>query len=137
MEPIKIEITILKPVHKVWEFFTEPDHIKQWNFANERLACTAAQNDLQVGGLFNYTTEAVDKSFSLEVQGVYDEIIPLQTIKYHFTDGRKVEVTFDVLDGNMTKVTQVFEPKPAEPMQMQLEEWYAKLNNFHKHVENN
>lgn len=27
MEPIKIDITILQPVEKVWNYFNEPEHI--------------------------------------------------------------------------------------------------------------
>jgi uncharacterized protein YndB with AHSA1/START domain len=31
MDPIKIDITILAPVEKVWNYFNEPKHITKWN----------------------------------------------------------------------------------------------------------
>lgn len=137
MDPIKIEITILKPVQKVWDFFTEPDHITQWNFASDEWTCSSAQNDLQVGGVFNYRMEMKDEDFGFDYKGSYDEIIPLQKIKYHLDDGRKVEVLFEKVDENTTLVTQAFEPDPQQPELMQREGWYSILDNFHKHVENN
>lgn len=137
MDPIKIEITILKPIQKVWDFFTEPDHITQWNFASDEWTCSSAQNDLQVGGVFNYRMEMKDEDFGFDYKGSYDEIIPLQKIKYHLDDGRKVEVLFEKVDENTTLVTQAFEPDPQQPELMQREGWYSILDNFHKHVENN
>ncbi|KEY20073.1 SRPBCC domain-containing protein [Kaistella antarctica] len=137
MSLITIEITILKSVTKVWEFFTEPDHITQWNFASDEWTCSSAQNDLQVGGVFNYRMEMKDDDFGFDYKGSYDEIIPLQKIKYHLDDGRKVEVLFEKVDENTTQVTQAFEPDPQQPELMQREGWYSILDNFHKHVENN
>lgn len=137
MEPITIEITILKPVNKVWEFFTDPDHIMQWNFANDEWTCPKAENDLQIGGQFNYRMEAKDQSFGFDFKGTYDEISPLEKIKYHLDDGRNVEVLFETVDETTTKVTEIFEPDAGQPEQMQREEWYSILDNFHKHVENN
>ena len=137
MSLITIEITILKSVTKVWEFFTEPDHITQWNFASDEWTCSSAQNDLQVGGVFNYRMEMKDEGFGFDYKGSYDEIIPLQKIKYHLDDGRKVEVLFEKVDENTTQVTQAFEPDPQQPELMQREGWYSILDNFHKHVENN
>ena len=137
MDPIKIDITILKPVNKVWDFFTEPEHITKWNFATEEWVCPTAENNLKAGGDFNYRMEAKDASFGFDYTGTYDEIIPLQKIKYHLSDGRKVEVIFENIDANTTKVIEIFEPDPSQPRDMQRDGWYAILNNFHKHVENN
>lgn len=137
MEPITIEITILKSVSKVWEYFTEPEHITQWNFASPEWTCPNAKNDVQIGGEFNYRMEAKDQSFGFDFKGTYDEVSPFEKIKYHLEDGRNVEVLFESIDQNTTKVTEVFEPDPEQPAQMQREGWYAILDNFHKHVENN
>ena len=137
MEPIKMDITILKSVNKVWDYFTDPDHIKKWNYATDDWVCPSAENNLVVGGSFNYRMEAKDGTFGHDFAGTYDEIIPFQKIVYHLTDGRKVEIIFEEEEVNMTKVTETFEPDPQEPAQMQREGWYGILNNFHKYVENN
>lgn len=137
MEPITLEITILKPISKVWEYFTQPEHITQWNFASDEWTCPTAENNLEIGGNFNYRMEAKDQSFGFDYTGIYDEILPLEKIKYHLDDCRKVEVIFEKIDENTTKVTETFDPDPEQPPQMQRDGWYAILDNFHKHVENN
>ena len=137
MEPITLEITILKPITKVWEFFTDPEHITQWNFANDTWTCPKAENDLQIGGAFNYRMEAKDESFGFDFKGTYDEVAPFEKIKYHLDDGRKVKVLFERIDETTTKVTEIFEPDTQQPAEMQREGWYEILDNFHKHVENN
>lgn len=136
MEPITLDITILKPVSKVWECFTKADHIVNWNFATDDWTCPTAENNLEVGGHFDYRMEAKDGSFGFNFTGTFDEIIPLRKIKYHLDDGRKVEVTFEETDASTTKMTETFDPDPSQPAQMQRDGWYGILNNFHKYVEN-
>ncbi|ALR30640.1 activator of HSP90 ATPase [Chryseobacterium sp. IHB B 17019] len=137
MEPIKIDITILAPVQKVWDYFNDPKHITKWNFAHETWQCSRAENDLRVGGKLKVRMEAKDGSFGFDFEGIYDEIIPNERIKYHLEDGRNVEIIFDKIDENTTKVTEIFDPEKQNSAEMQRDGWYAILNNFHKYVENN
>lgn len=137
MEPIKIDITILAPVQKVWDYFNDPKHITKWNFAHETWQCPRAENDLRVGGKLKARMEAKDGSFGFDFEGIYDEIIPNERIKYHLEDGRNVEIIFDKIDENTTKVTEIFDPEKQNSAEMQRDGWYAILNNFHKYVENN
>ena len=136
MEPIKIDITILSPVQKVWDLFIEPQHIMKWNVAHESWHCPKAENDFQVGGKLKTRMEAKDGSFGFDLVGIYDEIIPLEKIKYHLEDGRKVEVIFNKIDADTTQIIEVFDPEIQNSREMQREGWYAILNNFHKYVEN-
>ncbi|KMQ61734.1 activator of HSP90 ATPase [Chryseobacterium sp. BLS98] len=136
MDPIKIDITILAPVEKVWNYFNDPKHITKWNFAHESWECPSSENDLRVGGKFKTRMEAKDKSFGFDFEGIYDEVIPNSSIKYHMEDGRKVEVIFDKMDENTTKVIEIFDPEKQNSVEMQRDGWYAILNNFHKYVEN-
>ncbi|WP_144282928.1 SRPBCC family protein [Chryseobacterium echinoideorum] len=137
MEPIKIEITILAPVEKVWNYYNDPQHIKQWNFAHESWECPSSENDLRVGGKFKHRMEAKDKSFGFDFEGTYDEVVLNQRIKYHLEDGRKVDIIFDEVDNNTTNVEITFDPENQNSAEMQREGWYSILDNFHKHVENN
>lgn len=137
MDPIKIDITILAPVEKVWDYFNTPKHIMNWNFAHESWHCPSSENDLRVGGKFNNGMEAKDGSFGFDLTGIYDEIIENKLIKYHLEDDRKVEVIFEKIDENTTKVTQIFDPEKQNSVEMQRDGWYAILNFFHKYVENN
>lgn len=137
MDKVKIDITILAPVEKVWDYFNDPKHITKWNFAHESWFCPSSENDLKPGGKFNNRMEARDGSFGFDFIGIYDEVIPNERIKYHIEDGRNVEVVFEKIDGNTTKVTEIFDPEKQNSVEMQREGWYAILNNFHKYVENN
>lgn len=137
MEPIRIDITILKPIQQVWNFMNDPKHIVKWNFALETWHCTKAENDLRVGGILKTYMEAKDHSYGFDYIGIYDEIIPLQKIKYHLEDGRNVEILFNKVDENTTQVVETFDPEEKNSRQMQRDGWYAILNNFHKYVENN
>ncbi|WP_285268948.1 SRPBCC domain-containing protein [Kaistella rhinocerotis] len=137
MEPIKIEITILKPVHKVWEFMNDPKHITKWNFANDKWHCPKAENDLRVGGTLRTRMEAKDKSFGFDYVAVYEEIQPERLIRYRLEDGRTVEIVFNAVDPGTTQIIETFEPETQNSREMQREGWYAILNNFHKYAENN
>lgn len=137
MDKVKIDITILAPVEKVWDYFNDPKHITKWNFAHESWFCPSSKNDLKPGGKFNNRMEAKDGSFGFDFIGIYDEVIPNERIKYHIEDGRNVEIVFEKIDENTTKVTEIFDPEKQNSAEMQREGWYAILNNFHKYVENN
>ena len=136
MEPIKIDITILKPVEKVWEYYNEPKHITKWNFAHETWQCPKAENDLRVGGTLKTRMEAKDQSFGFDFVAIYDEIIPFEKIKYHLEDGRNVEILFEKIDASTTKIIITFDPETQNSREMQRDGWYAILDNFHKYVEN-
>lgn len=135
MDPIKIDITILAPVEKVWDYFNTPNHITKWNFAHESWQCPSSENDLKVGGKFKNRMEAKDGSFGFDFAGIYDVVIPNQRIQYHLEDGRNVEVIFDRIDPTTTKVTEIFDPEKQNSVEMQRDGWYAILDNFHKYVE--
>lgn len=136
MEIISIDITILEPVKKVWNYYNDPQHITKWNFAHESWQCPKAENNLQVGGILKTRMEAKDGSFGFDFVAIYDEIIPYQKIKYHLEDGRNVEILFHEIDASTTKVDIHFDPEKENSREMQREGWYAILNNFHKYVEN-
>ena len=77
MEPLKIDITILQPLQKVWDLMIDPKHIMKWNFAHESWHCPKAENDFQVGGKLKTRMEAKDGSFVEPRAGRAHEL-PLQ-----------------------------------------------------------
>jgi uncharacterized protein YndB with AHSA1/START domain len=131
---ITVEATIDAPIEKVWEYWTEPEHIMQWNNASDDWHTPAAANDLRPGGQFNCTMAAKDGSFSFEFGGTYDEVDHHKLITYTMGDGRKVRVEFEPV-GDSTKITETFEPESENPHDMQRDGWQAILNNFKKHAE--
>lgn len=133
---ITIEATIKAPVGKVWNYWTEPDHITKWNNASPDWHTPWAKNDLRVGGSFTARMEAKDGSFGFDFGGVYDEVRINEYIEYTLGDGRKVEVHFE-LQGSDTKVTERFEAENTNPVDMQQMGWQAILDNFRKYTESN
>ncbi|WP_042492494.1 SRPBCC family protein [Aequorivita sublithincola] len=133
---ITVEKTINADSKKVWDYWNQPEHITNWNFANYDWCCPKASNDLQVGGKLFTRMEATDGSFGFNFEGIYDEIVPQKKISYKITDGRNVTTTFENL-GEKTKVTTVFDAENSNPIEMQRAGWQAILDNFKRYTENN
>jgi uncharacterized protein YndB with AHSA1/START domain len=133
---ITVESIINAPVEKVWEFWSSPEHIKQWCSASPDWHVPAADNDLQVGGKFSTRMEAKDGSFGFDFGGIYDQVKTNELIEYTMGDGRKVDVHF-AANGNETKVVETFDAESTNPVEMQRGGWQAILDNFKKHVETN
>ena len=131
---ITVENTINAPVEKVWQYWTKPEHITQWNNASEDWHTPRAENDLREGGSFSARMEAKDGSFGFDFGGVYDSIIINKYIEYTLGDTRKVKITFTP-DGKKTKVTESFEAESTNPVEMQKVGWQAILDNFKKYTE--
>lgn len=131
---ITVEATVNAPVEKVWKFWNEPEHIKQWCAASDDWHAPHAENDLRTGGKFKTTMAAKDGSFSFDFEGVYTKVEPNKAISYEMSDGRKAEVLFSA-NGSSTKVTETFEAENTNPVDMQRGGWQAILDNFKKHTE--
>lgn len=131
---ITIEATVNAPVTKVWQYWNEPAHIKQWAFAADTWHAPNAVNDLRVGGKFSTTMAAKDGSASFDFCGIYTDIIENELIAYEMEDSRKVKITFSEQNG-VTHVVETFDPENENPLEMQRDGWQAILNNFKKHVE--
>ena len=133
---ITVENTINAPVDKVWKYWTQPEHVTQWNFASNDWCSPHAKNDLRPGGQFVYRMEAKDGSFGFDFGGVYDAIETNKHIAYTLGDNRKVSIDFES-KGDTTKVTQTFEAESINPVEMQRGGWQAILDNFKKYTESN
>ena len=130
---IAIETIIAAPVERVWDAFTTPADIVQWNFASDDWRCPGAEVDLRVGGVHKARMEAKDGSFGFDFEGVYEEVVPRSAITLAMCDGRKARTTFEPV-GSSTRVTTVFDAD-ANPVEMQRDDWQAILDNFRRHVE--
>ena len=131
---ITIEALISSDVKKVWDYWTNPEHITKWNFASDDWYCPKAENDLRVGGKLKSRMEAKDGSFGFDFEAIYDEVINHKKISYNLTDERQVITFFENQNGR-TKVTTTFDAENENPVEMQRTGWQAILNNFKKYVE--
>ena len=133
---IRVEATVQAPIVKVWKYWTEPDHIKQWNNASDDWHTPFAENDLRVGGTFVSRMEAKDGSTGFDFGGIYDEVTLHEVIAYTMADGRKVKIVFKG-DDKETEVVETFDADASHPAEFQQQGWQAILNNFKNYVEQN
>ena len=134
MASITIETTINAPIAHVWEKWTSPEHVQNWNFASPDWHCPKATTDLQVGGEFHYEMAAKDGSFSFDFWGTFQKIEEQKSLEILIGDGRKMQVTFDTTEAG-TKVTEQFEPENQNPPEMQQAGWQMILDNFKSYAQ--
>lgn len=133
---ITIQTQIHAPIVKVWENWTEPRHITQWNNASDDWHTPYAANDLRVGGSFSSRMEAKNGSMGFDFGGIYDDVRVHERITYTLGDGRKVDILF-AQEGDQVKVTETFETENTHPIEMQRMGWQSILDNFKKYTESN
>jgi uncharacterized protein YndB with AHSA1/START domain len=134
--PITVETTVNVPIEKTWDHWINPESITKWNSASDDWHTPKAENDLRVGGRFDYRMEAKDGSVGFDFGAVYDEVKPHELIAYTLDDGRKVTITFEGKEGE-TKVVETFDPENVNSTEMQQAGWQSILDNFKKFVESN
>lgn len=135
MEKIIIQSTIAADKQKVWDYYTLPEHITKWNFADSSWHCPTATNDLKIGGRYFARMEAKDGSFGFDFEAIYSEIVDGEKFSYDF-GGRHATIKFK--DQNeKTEVTISFDPDTENPIDLQRNGWQSILNNFKKYTESN
>ncbi len=133
---ITIENVVNAPVKKVWDYWTKPEHITQWNNASDDWHTPWVKADFREGGNFVARMEAKDGSMGFDFGGVYDVLRTNEYIEYTIGDGRKVKVNF-IVEGNATKVVESFEAETMNSIELQRGGWQAILDNFKEYTEGN
>jgi predicted 3-demethylubiquinone-9 3-methyltransferase (glyoxalase superfamily)/uncharacterized protein YndB with AHSA1/START domain len=131
---ITVQTSIQAPIEKVWEMWTLPEHIINWNFAIDAWQCPRADNDLRPGGKFNYRMEAKDGSMGFDYCGRYSAVNEPKSLEFVLDDGRGVQIHFSEVESG-TFVMETFEAESSSPIEMQKGGWQAILNNFKRYVE--
>jgi len=134
-EKITVKATVLAVRQKVWDYYTQPKHITQWNFADPSWCCPIASNDMKVGGRYVARMEARDGSFGFDFDAVYKEINEGQSFTYEF-GGRFATVLFNEIN-EQTEVIVTFDPETENSIDLQKNGWQAILDNFKKYTETN
>ena len=133
---IKTETIVAATIEKVWNFWTNPEHIIQWNNASDDWHTPKAENDLSINGKFIYHMEAKDNSAAFNFEGTYKKIKNNEKIEYEIADGRNVTIDF-IEEGEKIKITQTFEAEDNNTLELQKTGWQSIMDNFKKYTENN
>jgi len=132
-QKIIVEAIVIAPIGTVWDTYTTPDDIKQWNAASDDWHTTKAEVDLRVGGVFSSRMEAKDGSLGFDFAGIYTTIIDQTLIEYSFGD-RTARVEFHPTSaGVIVRVT--FDRETTHSLEQQQNGWQAILTNFARYVE--
>ncbi|MBS7230118.1 SRPBCC domain-containing protein [Flavobacterium psychroterrae] len=131
---ITVQNTIHASIDKVWQFWTLPKHIQNWNIAIDTWYTASVENDLKVGGKFKYKMLKKDKSLSFDFEGIYTKIENLSLIEYKLLDNRTGKVSFEKNENQVT-ITEDFEPVKEDSESMQQEWCQTVIDNFKKYIE--
>lgn len=131
---ITVETSVKIPVATAWTYWTEPQHITEWNTASDDWHTPLSKNDLRVGGRFLSRMEAKDGSFGFNFSGTYDEVVLNTVIAYTLDDDRKVRITFTD-QGDTTKIVEMFEAESENPIEFQRGGWQSILDHYKTYVE--
>jgi uncharacterized protein YndB with AHSA1/START domain len=130
---ITVETLANASVEKVWHAYTNPEEVKQWNFASSDWHCPAASANLREGGKFSSRMEAKDGSMGFDFEGTYTKIVPLERIEYAFGD-RFATVEFKP-ESQGVRVRVSFDAETTFSIEQQREGWQAILNSFAQHAQ--
>jgi len=133
-QAITVTTDVNAPIKETWHYYTESEHVINWNFASEDWHCPKAVNDLRVGGEFTITMAAKSGEMSFDLEGKYDKVEEPKHIAYTLSNGRKVDVHF-AEKGEKTSVTIEFEPEADQDRETQKKGWQGILGNFSKYVD--
>lgn len=131
---ISISTTVNAPIETVWDAWTAPEHIIEWNFASDEWHCPSASNDLRVGGKFNYRMEARDGSMGFDFGGTYTKLERHKSITYKLADDRTVRIEF-ATNGSSTTISEHFDAEDEHSGEQQRAGWQAILDNFKAYCE--
>jgi uncharacterized protein YndB with AHSA1/START domain len=133
MDKIQIQAIISAEKQKVWDYYTMPEHITKWNFADPSWHCPSASNNMKIGGRYIARMEAKDGSFGFDFDATYTEKNEGDGFTYAF-GGRLATVGFKHINGQ-TEVTVTFDPETENAIDLQRQGWQAILDNFKKYAE--
>lgn len=130
---ITVEKLVHAPIDVVWQAWTTPADIVQWNAASDDWHTTRSTVDLRVGGEFSSRMEAKDGSFGFDFAGTYTQVVPQQLIEAQFGP-RTMKVEF-IASAQGVLVRETFDAEETHSIEQQQQGWQAILNNFARHVE--
>ncbi|MCB0820294.1 MAG: SRPBCC domain-containing protein [Bacteroidetes bacterium] len=129
MKKIEVKAVIDRSPDLVWECFTNPKHICNWNFASLDWYCPTAMSELKPGGHFTYRMASRDGCMGFDFAGTFITVEREKHLCYKLGDDRQVDVVF-FAEGERTLITETFDPETLNDAEMQKAGWQAILNNF-------
>ncbi len=131
---IKVAIVVKDSMERVWNCWTQAEHIKEWYHAADTWYVPNAEVDFKEGGKFKIKMAAINKTGAFNFEGVYTSIKKHERIDFTISDGRKVAVSFEPKDGGVLIIEQ-FEATSTQTPDAQEMGWQMILRSFKDYVE--
>ena len=132
---ITVETHVKADPETVWNAWTDPEDIKQWNAASDDWHTTASSVDLRVGGRMSSRMEAKDGSAGFDFTATFTKVEPQQLIEFCLNDERQARVEF-IYETDGVLVREIFDADSESDPDYQRQGWQAILDNFARFVEN-
>lgn len=130
---ITVETIVQASVEAVWDAWTTPGDIVQWNAASDDWHTTKSKVDLRVGGSFCSRMEAKDGSMGFDFAGTYTKVV-LHSLLECSLGERRLRVEFLAGTAGVT-VRETFDADEAHSHEQQRQGWQAILDRFARYVE--
>jgi uncharacterized protein YndB with AHSA1/START domain len=138
MHTLTIKEVLAAPLNRVYQAWTDVDHMKRW-FAPGDMRVPEAVADVQPGGRYRIVMERTDGHQHI-VAGEYREVVPNERLSFSWQwEGSDaitfVELRFKVIDANTTELTLVharFVTEDARDHHGQ--GWAGCLANLHRYI---
>lgn len=131
---IVVTTTVTAAIDKVWDCWTNTDHIIHCNFASPEWCWPKAENNVVPNGTFSWRMEAKDGSMGFDFNGTYKNVLKNQYITYLISDGRGVRIDF-LKNGDQVTIRETFDVEDSHSNEQQRAGWQAILDNFKNYVE--
>jgi uncharacterized protein YndB with AHSA1/START domain len=131
---IMVSTTVRSEIEKVWFFWNEVKHIKQWYFDAVYEQVLLLENKFELFGNLKIMGSTSDNSIHTNINGVYTKIIEYQIIEYVLKDSREVQTQF-YQRHEKVNIIQTFEVDNLNAMSSQQANWQSRLNRFRDYVQ--
>lgn len=132
---ITIQTRINATLQAVWDAWTTPKDIQQWNSASDDWHTPHAEVDLREGGHFLSRMQSRDGRMGFDFTGTYTEVHAPHVLAYVMDDGRQARITFDAHADGVVIVRESFDAEATHSIEQQQAGWQAILDNFRRYVE--
>ncbi len=119
---ITIQTTVNADIDTVWDAWTMPDDINQWNAASDDWHNPRSSNDLRPGGRFSCRMEARDGSFGFDFEGTCTQVVHQKLIEYVLGDDRSVTIRFEPTETGV-QVVETFQAEDVHAAELQKQGW--------------
>ena len=126
---LKVAILVKAPIEKVWEYWTQVAHVKEWYHAADTWYVPKAEIDFKIGGKFKIRMAALDKTGAFDFAGQYTDIVEHERINYTIDDNRKVIIKFEDSPEGVI-ITEQFDPTSKQPPAAQEMGWQLILKSL-------